>query len=86
MGAYSNTFNTPGVKEHGIFLKDISDAKKIRSRVLECKWFLTSPPPLFNGSCFCKKGFEYAAQPNVTEAEKSAKLHFAVVGGGPTVS
>jgi hypothetical protein len=32
------------------------------------------------------KGFEYAAQPNVTEAEKSAKLHFAVVGGGPTVS
>ncbi|SAM08909.1 hypothetical protein [Absidia glauca] len=28
--------------------------------------------------------FEYAAQPNVTEAEKSAKLHFAVVGGGPT--
>jgi NADH dehydrogenase FAD-containing subunit len=37
VGAYSNTFNTPGVKEHGIFLKDISDAKKIRSRVLECK-------------------------------------------------
>ncbi|KAL1926060.1 hypothetical protein VTP01DRAFT_6097 [Rhizomucor pusillus] len=64
VGAYSNTFNTPGVKEHGYFLKEISDARKIRARILEC--------------------FEYAAQPGVSEAEKLKKLHFAVVGGGPT--
>ncbi|ORX58687.1 FAD/NAD-P-binding domain-containing protein [Hesseltinella vesiculosa] len=64
VGAYSNTFGTKGVKEHGIFLKDISDAKKIRNRVLEC--------------------FEYAAQPGVSPKEKAAKLHFAIVGGGPT--
>ncbi|KAG0172383.1 hypothetical protein DFQ28_010074 [Apophysomyces sp. BC1034] len=64
VGAYSNTFNTPGVKEHGIFLKDINDARRIRARVLEC--------------------FEYAAQPGVSDIEKASKLHFAVVGGGPT--
>ncbi|KAI8088961.1 FAD/NAD-P-binding domain-containing protein [Halteromyces radiatus] len=64
VGAYANTFNTPGVKEHGIFLKDISDAKKIRNRVLEC--------------------FEYAAQPGVSDQEKAAKLHFAIIGGGAT--
>ena len=39
VGAYSNTFNTPGVKEHAIFLKQIDDARKIRSRILECKHF-----------------------------------------------
>ncbi|KAG0260511.1 hypothetical protein DFQ27_003493 [Actinomortierella ambigua] len=36
VGSYSNTFNIPGVKEHGFFLKEVSDARKIRQRVLEC--------------------------------------------------
>jgi len=36
VGAYSQTFNVPGVKEHAHFLKDISDARAIRSRILEC--------------------------------------------------
>ncbi|KAI1792407.1 FAD/NAD(P)-binding domain-containing protein [Ganoderma leucocontextum] len=36
VGAYSQTFNVPGVKEHAHFLKDISDARRIRARVLEC--------------------------------------------------
>ncbi|KAI9331321.1 hypothetical protein BDR26DRAFT_912491 [Obelidium mucronatum] len=63
-GAISNTFNIPGVKEHALFLKDVSDARKIRSRIVEC--------------------FAYASQPNVSEAERSKLLHFAVVGGGPT--
>ncbi|OJT07134.1 hypothetical protein TRAPUB_2012 [Trametes pubescens] len=36
VGAYSQTFNVPGVKEHAYFLKDISDARRIRTRVLEC--------------------------------------------------
>lgn len=29
-------FNVPGVKEHAHFLKDISNARAIRSRILEC--------------------------------------------------
>jgi hypothetical protein len=30
--------------------------------------------------------FEHASQPNITEQEALGLLHFAVVGGGPTVS
>ncbi|KAF5350487.1 hypothetical protein D9756_008688 [Leucocoprinus leucothites] len=36
VGAYSQTFNIPGVKEHAHFLKDVKDARRIRSRILEC--------------------------------------------------
>ncbi|KAG0221621.1 hypothetical protein BGX31_009676 [Mortierella sp. GBA43] len=36
VGSYSNTFHIPGVKEHAFFLKEVADARKIRSRVLEC--------------------------------------------------
>nr|GAT48769.1 FAD/NAD(P)-binding domain-containing protein [Mycena chlorophos] len=35
-GAYSQTFGIPGVKEHAHFLKDIKDARAIRTRILEC--------------------------------------------------
>jgi NADH dehydrogenase FAD-containing subunit len=31
-------------------------------------------------------GFEYASQPGLTDKEKEARLHFVVVGGGPTVN
>jgi NADH dehydrogenase FAD-containing subunit len=37
VGCYSQTFGTPGVREHALFLKDILDAVKIRKRILECK-------------------------------------------------
>lgn len=37
VGCYSQTFGTPGVREHALFLKDVLDAVKIRKRVLECK-------------------------------------------------
>jgi len=63
-GALTNTFNTPGVAENAFFLKEIAHARGIRSRILEC--------------------LEYASTPNVSEEEKRAALHFAVVGGGPT--
>ncbi|KAH8833800.1 hypothetical protein DL96DRAFT_1666819 [Flagelloscypha sp. PMI_526] len=43
VGAYSQTFGVPGVKEHGFFLKDIADARKIRSRILECFEQANSP-------------------------------------------
>ncbi|KAL1748283.1 pyridine nucleotide-disulfide oxidoreductase-domain-containing protein [Schizophyllum fasciatum] len=36
VGAYSQTFNTPGVKEHALFLKDVRDARAIRARILDC--------------------------------------------------
>ena len=36
VGARSNTFNIDGVEEHALFLKDISDARRIRHRVIEC--------------------------------------------------
>lgn len=35
VGSYSQTFNTPGVRENACFLKDVGDARKIRKRVLE---------------------------------------------------
>ncbi len=33
----SSAFNVPGVKEHAHFLKDVKDARAIRTRILECK-------------------------------------------------
>ncbi|EMC91170.1 hypothetical protein BAUCODRAFT_80098 [Baudoinia panamericana UAMH 10762] len=36
VGCYSQTFNTPGVKEHAYFLKDVGDARRIRNRLLSC--------------------------------------------------
>ncbi|GAA5934539.1 uncharacterized protein JCM15063_004609 [Sporobolomyces koalae] len=36
VGCYSQTFNTPGVKQYANFLKETKDARKIRSRILEC--------------------------------------------------
>ncbi|KAG9122806.1 hypothetical protein FRC07_000650 [Ceratobasidium sp. 392] len=33
-GAYSQTFGIPGVSQHANFLKDVSDARRIRQRVL----------------------------------------------------
>ncbi|THH18896.1 hypothetical protein EW146_g2185 [Bondarzewia mesenterica] len=36
VGAYSQTFGIPGVKENAKFLKDVKDARTIRTRLLEC--------------------------------------------------
>jgi NADH dehydrogenase FAD-containing subunit len=36
VGCYSQTFKTPGVREHAYFLKDVGDARKIRNRLLAC--------------------------------------------------
>lgn len=36
VGCYSQTFGTKGVKENAYFLKDVSGARKIRKRILEC--------------------------------------------------
>ncbi|CAD5120775.1 DgyrCDS9335 [Dimorphilus gyrociliatus] len=34
VGSLSNTFNIPGVKEYAVFLKEISNARDIRNRIL----------------------------------------------------
>ncbi|KAM3085343.1 hypothetical protein ACMFMG_002426 [Clarireedia jacksonii] len=36
VGCYSQTFGTKGVRENALFLKDIKDSRKIRTRVLKC--------------------------------------------------
>ncbi|KAK1378867.1 hypothetical protein POM88_025611 [Heracleum sosnowskyi] len=36
MGARANTFNTPGVEENCLFLKEVEDAQKIRRTVIDC--------------------------------------------------
>lgn len=36
VGCYAQTFNTPGVREHAYFLKDVGDARRIRNRLLSC--------------------------------------------------
>lgn len=36
VGAESNTFGTPGVKEHCHFLKELEDAEKIRKSIVDC--------------------------------------------------
>ena len=36
VGAVSKTFNLPGVLEHAQFLKELSDARAIRQRIIEC--------------------------------------------------
>jgi NADH dehydrogenase FAD-containing subunit len=88
VGSYSQTFGIPGVKEHGLFLKDVNDARLIRSRVVSCKTInfhacIKNVNNDFN--LLVLIGFEYASQPGITEEEKANRLHFAVVGGGPTV-
>ncbi|KAF1810808.1 FAD/NAD(P)-binding domain-containing protein, partial [Eremomyces bilateralis CBS 781.70] len=36
VGCYSQTFGTPGVREHALFLKDVGDARRIRKKLLTC--------------------------------------------------
>lgn len=36
VGCFSQTFNTPGVKENAFFLKDTADARRIRRRIMNC--------------------------------------------------
>lgn len=36
VGCFSQTFNTPGVKDNAFFLKDTADARRIRRRIMDC--------------------------------------------------
>jgi NADH dehydrogenase FAD-containing subunit len=71
-------FGTPGVKEHGYFLKDVKDAREIRGRILECaiacSFFILS-----HTHAICL-GFEQAYQPNIDDSERRRVLNFCIVG------
>jgi len=36
VGAENATFGIPGVREHGLFLKEVGDAQRIRARIMDC--------------------------------------------------
>jgi NADH:ubiquinone reductase (non-electrogenic) len=36
VGAENATFGIPGVREHGLFLKEVGDAQAIRNRIMDC--------------------------------------------------
>ncbi len=36
VGSSVNTYGVPGVREYALFLKDLSDARKIRQRIIDC--------------------------------------------------
>ncbi|KAF2865426.1 pyridine nucleotide-disulfide oxidoreductase-domain-containing protein [Massariosphaeria phaeospora] len=36
VGAENATFGIPGVTEHGLFLKEVGDAQRIRNRIMDC--------------------------------------------------
>ncbi|KAF2197969.1 FAD/NAD(P)-binding domain-containing protein [Delitschia confertaspora ATCC 74209] len=36
VGAENATFGIPGVREHGLFLKEVADAQRIRTRIMDC--------------------------------------------------
>ncbi|ROT38785.1 putative pyridine nucleotide-disulfide oxidoreductase [Sodiomyces alkalinus F11] len=69
VGAYSQTFNVPGVRDHAHFLRDVGDARAIRSRVLQC---------------FERAAAMQHVDSSASPDPRSELLHFAVVGGGPT--
>jgi NADH dehydrogenase FAD-containing subunit len=78
VGCYSQTFNTPGVRESALFLKDVGDARKIRKRILDCIFPLSITRP----SLIISAGFEKASLPSTPEFLRRSLLNFAVVGGG----
>lgn len=43
VGCYAQTFGTKGVKENAFFQKDVGDARKIRTRILECFEYASLP-------------------------------------------
>jgi len=47
LGAANNTYDIPGVREHTQFLKELADARAIRTRIIECFELASHPntPP-----------------------------------------
>ena len=79
VGCYSQTFNTPGVRENAFFLKDVSDSIRIRKRILECKEISKHN---FGIQLTDFAGFETASCPTTSDKLRKQLLNFAIVGGG----
>ena len=73
------TFSIPGVKEHAHFLKDVKDARAIRSRILECT-YSTDLNLCRKLIYICHAGFEQANQPILDDVERQGLLNFCLVG------
>lgn len=71
------------MKENAQFLKDIKDARTIRSRILErmCYYQLSHPLP----NTLYLIVFAQANLPILSDIDRRKLLHFCIVGGGPTV-
>jgi NADH:ubiquinone reductase (non-electrogenic) len=76
VGCENQTFGIKGVQEHACFLKELSDADKIRQRLLDCKSHIDLQLIL--------AGVETAAFRDQDEKEIDRLMHMVVVGGGPT--
>merc|ERR1719469_794928 len=74
VGFQPNDFNTPGVKEHALFMKETADATRFKDHVLE---------KLEEASYIHGSSGGLAMSPDEKERVKEA-LTFVVVGGGPT--
>eukprot|EP00741_Cyanophora_paradoxa_P018985 tig00021108_g18328.t1 len=73
VGSTPNTFGVPGVEEHSFFLKEITDATRIRENIMDC-WETAALPTV---------SIEGSGRP-VSIEEKKRLLTVAIVGGGPT--
>lgn len=89
VGCYSQTFGTPGVREHAYFLKDVGDAKKIRNRLLSCFELASLPTTseamkrmLLNFAVVGggPTGIEWSAELNDIIEEDMGKLYPELVG------
>ncbi|KIS71517.1 uncharacterized protein UMAG_11333 [Mycosarcoma maydis] len=79
VGSYNATFGTKGVKENALFLKDVSDARAIRWRILG----------LFESANAKQRQYTHQGQVAISaeqEHQLRRLLSFVVVGGGPTGS
>ncbi|KAF8580746.1 FAD/NAD(P)-binding domain-containing protein [Ramaria rubella] len=73
VGAYAQTFGIPGVKENAHFLKDIKDARAIRTRILEL--FGQANLPILSDVDRCKLLHFCIVGGGPTGVEFAAELH-----------
>lgn len=73
VGAVSNTYGIPGVMEHTKFLRDLSDARAIRQRVIDC-FELASVPGLSSEERRCLLNFVVVGG-GPTGVEFAAEFH-----------
>ena len=80
VGCENQTFGIKGVTDYGCFLKELSDADKIRTKLLDCELECRTSLSSLTQS----PGIETAAFKDQPEEEVDRLMHMVVVGGGPT--